>query len=125
MEMETTIISASGSPSPPWQSGTDSTGSAEVARLTGQSYAFATVNYTLIPSVTVEEQVHEVADSLGYLVRNAARLDFDLQQIIQMGHSSGAHVVTLLSTDGRYLKKAGLSHLSRWLKLQRSSGDHR
>ncbi|KAJ6143534.1 hypothetical protein N7471_002987 [Penicillium samsonianum] len=94
-----------------WRSGThlDSIGSAKVAHLTGQGYAFATVNYTLIPSVTVEEQVQEVADSLGYLVRNTARLDFDPQRIILMGHSSGAHVVTLLGTDERYLEKAGVS----------------
>ncbi|KAJ5511942.1 Alpha/beta hydrolase fold-3 [Penicillium expansum] len=94
-----------------WRSGTylDSIGSTKVAHLTGQGYAFATVNYTLIPSVTVEEQVQEVADSLGYLVKNAARLGFDPQRIILMGHSSGAHVVTLLGTDERYLEKAGIN----------------
>ncbi|KGO77827.1 Alpha/beta hydrolase fold-3 [Penicillium italicum] len=94
-----------------WQSGTylDSIGSTKVAHLTGQGYAFATVNYKLIPSVMVEEQVQEVADSLGYLVRNAATLDFDPQRIILMGHSSGAHVVTLLGTDERYLEKAGIN----------------
>lgn len=82
-------------------------GPAKSTHLTGQGYAFATVNYTLIPSVTVEEQVQEVADSLAYLVRNAATLDFDLQRII-LGHSSGAHVVTLLGTDERYFEKAGI-----------------
>ncbi|KAJ5382577.1 hypothetical protein N7517_000488 [Penicillium concentricum] len=83
-----------------WGSGTylDSIGF-KVDHLTGKGYAFATVNYTLIPSVTVEEQVQEVADSLGYLVRNATRLDIDPQRIILMGHSSGAHVITLLGTD--------------------------
>jgi acetyl esterase/lipase len=81
-----------------WQSGTymDSIGPAKVAHWTGQGYAFATINYTLIPSVAVEEQVQEVADSLGYLVINATRLDFDPQRIILMGHSSSAHIVTLL-----------------------------
>ncbi|KAJ6180866.1 Alpha/beta hydrolase fold-3 [Penicillium mononematosum] len=85
----------------------DSTGSAKVAHLTSQGYAFVTDKCTLVPSVTVEEQV-QVADSLGYLVRNAARLDFDPQRIILMGYSSGAHVVTLLGTDGIYLEKAGI-----------------
>ncbi|KAE8311221.1 hypothetical protein BDV41DRAFT_542869 [Aspergillus transmontanensis] len=62
-----------------WRSGTnlDSIGSAKVDHLTRLSYAFATINYTLIPVVTVEEQVQEVADSLGYLVKNAASLRFD------------------------------------------------
>ncbi|CAI7567015.1 unnamed protein product [Penicillium discolor] len=93
-----------------WRSGTylDSIGSAKVTHLISQGYAFATVNYTLIPSVTVEEQVQEVADSLAYLVRNAATLGFDPQRIILMGHSSGAHVATLLGTDERYSEKAGI-----------------
>ncbi|KAJ5420894.1 hypothetical protein N7465_003413 [Penicillium sp. CMV-2018d] len=83
-------------------------GPGKFTHLTAQGYAFATVNYTLIPSVTVEEQVQEVGDSLACLVRNAATLDFDLQRIILMGHSSGAHVVTLLGTDERYSEKAGI-----------------
>ena len=49
-----------------WKSGTylDLTGSAKVEHLTGLGYAFASVNYTLIHEVTVEDQVQEVADSV-------------------------------------------------------------
>ncbi|KAF4461215.1 Alpha beta hydrolase fold-3 [Fusarium albosuccineum] len=91
-----------------WNAGTylDSIGSAKVNHLTGQGYAFATVNYTLIPSITVEEQVQEVADSLSYLIDNAAELNIDPRQVVLMGHSSGAHVVTLLGTDSSYLECA-------------------
>ncbi|GAW16896.1 hypothetical protein ANO14919_063420 [Xylariales sp. No.14919] len=94
-----------------WKSGTylDSTGSAKVGHLTGKGYAFATVNYTLIPDVTVEEQVQEVADSLAYLVTNAAQLGFDSTRLVLMGHSSGAHVATLLGTDLSYLERAGVN----------------
>lgn len=94
-----------------WRSGThlDSIGSTKVAHLTSKGYAFATVNYTLIPTVTVEEQVQEVANSLGYLVKNAASIGFDPQRFILMGHSSGGHVVTLLGTDTSYLARAGVS----------------
>ncbi|KAI5926240.1 Alpha/Beta hydrolase protein [Camillea tinctor] len=94
-----------------WQFGTylDSIGSTKVSHLTAKGYAFATINYTLVPSVTVEEQVQEVANSLGYLVKNAARLGFDPARVILMGHSSGAHVVTLLGTDTGYLERAGVS----------------
>ncbi|KAE8132705.1 Alpha/Beta hydrolase protein [Aspergillus pseudotamarii] len=94
-----------------WRSGTnlDLIGSAKVDHLISKGYAFATVNYTLIPFITVEEQVQEVADSVGYLVKNAARLDFDPDRVILMGHSSGAHVVTLLGTDPSYLERAGIS----------------
>ena len=94
-----------------WRSGTylDSIGSAKVGYLIDKGYAFATVNYTLIPSVTVEEQVQEVANSINYLVENETRLDIDSERFILMGHSSGAHVVTLLGTDTSYLEQAGTS----------------
>ncbi|KAF2964043.1 hypothetical protein GQX73_g9531 [Xylaria multiplex] len=93
-----------------WRVGTylDSTGSTKVSHLTGNGYAFATVNYTLIPDVIVEDQVQEVADSLGYLVKHATELGFDSTRVVLMGHSSGAHVVTLLGTDLSYLERAGV-----------------
>ncbi|KAL4887546.1 Alpha/Beta hydrolase protein [Aspergillus karnatakaensis] len=93
-----------------WRAGTylDSIGSAKVSHLTNQGYAFATVNFSLLPSVTVEEQVQEVADAIGYLVRNAENLAFDAEKVILMGHSSGAHVAALLGTDASYLGHAGI-----------------
>ncbi|KAJ5626564.1 Alpha/beta hydrolase fold-3 [Penicillium herquei] len=95
-----------------WRSGTylDSVGSVKIDHLTNQGYAFATVNYTLIPSVTVEEQVQEVANSVDFLLKNVTGLDhFAPDRVILMGHSSGAHVVTLLGTDTKYLERAGVS----------------
>ncbi len=93
-----------------WRVGTylDSTGSAKVTHLVGRGYAFATVNYSLVPSVTVEEQVQEVADAVGFLVKKAADLDLDPKRVVLMGHSSGAHVVTLLGTDTSYFDNAGV-----------------
>lgn len=93
-----------------WRTGPylDSVGSAKVGHLTANGYAFASVNYTLIPDVKVEDQVQEVADSLGYLVKNATELDFDPMRLVLMGHSSGAHVATLLGTDISYLQRAGI-----------------
>lgn len=93
-----------------WQIGTylDSVGSAKVNHLLDQGYAFASVNFSLVPSVTVEAQVQEVAHAIGYLTNNAADLGIDAQELILMGHSSGAHVVTLLGTDSSYLSEAGV-----------------
>jgi acetyl esterase/lipase len=90
-----------------WRVGTylDSVGSAKVEYLTSKGYAFATVNYTLVPAVTVQEQVQEVAKAIKYLIENAMRLNFDSKRVILMGHSSGAHVATLLGTDTSYLAR--------------------
>ncbi|KAJ1568393.1 hypothetical protein HK405_002434 [Cladochytrium tenue] len=96
-----------------WRVGTylDSTGSAKVKHLTARGYTFASVNFSLVPTVTVEGQVQEVANALSYLVLDpgrAARLGIDPTRVVLMGHSSGAHVVTLLGTDPAYLARAGL-----------------
>lgn len=93
-----------------WQVGThlDSIGSGKVRHLLSQGYAFATVNFSLVPSVTVEAQVQEVAQAVGYLTRNCDGLGIDSRRLVLMGHSSGAHVVTLLGTDASYLEREGV-----------------
>ncbi|PTD06156.1 hypothetical protein FCULG_00012341 [Fusarium culmorum] len=80
-----------------WTIGTylDSVGSLKVKYLNDLGYAFASIDYALIPSVTVKEQVQEVADA----------------SVVLMGHSSGAHVVSLIGTDPSYAQKAGF-HIS-------------
>lgn len=94
-----------------WRVGTylDSLGSAKVAWLTGKGYAFASVNYTLIPTISVGQQVEECADAIAWLVQHAARLGLDGERIVLMGHSSGAHVASLIGTDGRYLESVGVA----------------
>ena len=64
-----------------WRSGTymDSVGSLEVQHLINNGYVFASVDYTLIPNVTVEEQVQEVANAVGYMVKNVESLKFDFE----------------------------------------------
>ncbi|KAM0342038.1 hypothetical protein ACHAPU_009766 [Fusarium lateritium] len=94
-----------------WMIGTylDSIGSAKVSHLTGLGYTVASIDYTLIPKITVKEQVQEVADSVAYLVKNAARHSTDPERVVLMGHSSGAHVVTLIGTDPSYAQQAGFN----------------
>ncbi|KAI7771884.1 hypothetical protein LZL87_006160 [Fusarium oxysporum] len=94
-----------------WTIGTylDSTGSKKVSYFNGLGYAFASINYTLIPKITVKEQVQEIADSVAYLIKHAEELNIDPERVVLMGHSSGAHVVTLLGTDPSYTQKAGFS----------------
>jgi len=71
-----------------------------------QGYAFASVNYRLVPSCTVEEQAQDVAHAVAYLVRNAEKLGFDGKRVALIGHSAGAHLVALVGTDLSYLKIA-------------------
>ena len=74
-----------------------------------QGYAFASINYRLVPAATVEEQAADVAAAVQAIVERADALGVDRHRIVLMGHSAGAHLVALVGTDPRYLKGAGLS----------------
>ncbi|KAJ4352572.1 uncharacterized protein N0V89_007921 [Didymosphaeria variabile] len=86
----------------------DSIGSKKIEHFLRAGYAFESANYTLVPHVSVQEQVQEVANAVSYLFQHAENLGFDADRIVLMGHSSGAHVAALLGTDTTYLAKAGV-----------------
>ncbi len=83
--------------------------SAKLTNWQAKGYAVASLNYRLVPDVTVEEQAQDVADAVAYLKGSAARLGFDPRRLVLVGHSAGAHLVALVGTDPKYLRKAGLS----------------
>jgi acetyl esterase/lipase len=94
-----------------WKRGSkdNASGPWKAPHYTQAGYAYASINYRLVPAATIEQQAADVAASLRYLIDNAARLGFDPSRIVIMGHSAGAHLVALVGTDEQYLKGAGLS----------------
>lgn len=85
------------------------TGMQKVEHFTREGFAFASMNYRLVPEATVEQQVADVAAAVAWLRGHAARLGIDASRIVLMGHSAGAHLVALVGTDPQYLAAAGLS----------------
>jgi acetyl esterase/lipase len=94
-----------------WQRGSkdNATGRWKASHYPGEGYAFASIDYRLVPEATVEQQAADVASAVRALVDRAAELGIDRRRIVLMGHSAGAHLVALAGTDERYLKGAGLS----------------
>lgn len=94
-----------------WQRGSkdNATGRFKPVHYPEQGYAFASINYRLVPAATVEQQAADVASAVRALIDRAAALGIDRRRIVLMGHSAGAHLVALVGTDERYLKGAGLS----------------
>jgi acetyl esterase/lipase len=93
-----------------WSSGdkADEAGSAKPQFMLDRGFAFASVNYRLVPEATVQEQVQDVADAIGLFVKDAPRLGVNPRRIYLMGHSSGGHIAALLGTDPSYLRRAGV-----------------
>ncbi len=94
-----------------WRMGNkeNATGTPKITHLRDAGYAFATIDYRLVPEAPVEQQAEDVAAALGWLIGHARELGFDPQRVVLMGHSAGAHLAALVGTDPGYLAKVGLS----------------
>ncbi len=68
-------------------------------------WAFATTNYRLVPDARVEDQAADIAAAVALLRRQPG---VDGNRIVLMGHSAGAHLVSLVGTDPTYLQAAGV-----------------
>ena len=78
----------------------------KVAHFLGRGWAFASVNYRLVPAASVESQAADIAAALAWLRANAAANRLDANRIVLMGHSAGAHLAALVATDPAYLAAA-------------------
>jgi arylformamidase len=66
---------------------------------TQNGFHFASAGYRVLPDAPVEEQARDVARALRTMRVEAARLGFDPDSIVLMGHSAGAHLAALVATN--------------------------
>lgn len=85
------------------------TGMQKVEHFRSEGYAFASLDYRLVPAATVEQQAADIAAAIAWLRGRAGELGIDASRIVVMGHSAGAHLAALVGTDPRYMAAAGLS----------------
>lgn len=64
-----------------------------------QGTLLVSVNYRLLPETKPDGQVADVATALAWLQRELPALGGDPKRLILMGHSAGAHLITLLSAS--------------------------
>ena len=70
---------------------------------TKQNWIFISINYRLVPDVTVQQQTQDIAEALIYIQKQAPNWHADSKRLVLMGHSSGAHLVSLLTTRPLWL----------------------
>ena len=73
-----------------------------------KGFVLVSVNYRLMPAVTLKNIMADLAQSVHWVRDHAAEHRGDPNSLIIMGHSAGAHLAALLCTDDRYLKAAGV-----------------
>ncbi len=79
----------------------------------GRTYAragitFVTLNYRLSPAVQHPAHVEDVATAIAWVKANIAEYGGDPRRVFLMGHSAGAHLVSLVVTDRQFLATHGI-----------------
>ena len=79
----------------------------KVARWVPKGFVFISVNYRLHPAVNVLQEAHDVATALAAAQSRAATWGGDASKFILMGHSAGAHLVSLINASPTLAQREG------------------
>ncbi|MFZ3186573.1 MAG: alpha/beta hydrolase [Pseudomonas sp.] len=71
----------------------------KVKRWLPKGFIFVSINYRLLPDTAPQQQAEDVARALAFAQRQAASWGGDRNKVILLGHSAGAHLVSLLAAD--------------------------
>ncbi|MHC4661021.1 MAG: alpha/beta hydrolase [Planctomycetota bacterium] len=74
-----------------------------------EGFILVSINYRLSPKVVHPVHVQDVAEAVVWVHDNINKYGGDPDRIFVMGHSAGAHLAALVSTDDRRLKAMGKS----------------
>ncbi|GAA0795867.1 alpha/beta hydrolase [Marinobacterium sediminicola] len=73
----------------------------------GRGYVTVIVDHRKYPQVRFPEFVHDGASALAWVHDHIDRFGGDPDRLFLAGHSSGAHIASLLAADERYLQAQG------------------
>jgi len=92
-----------------WQTGDKSSVQLKPQVFMEKGFVFVSTNYRLLPSVEMGTIIRDIAKSIRWVHDHIAEHGGDPKRLLVMGHSAGAQLAALISTDERYLKAEGLS----------------
>lgn len=79
----------------------------KVARWLPRGFIFVSINYRMLPT-SLDVQAQDVASAVAYVQSHASTWGGDGHRIILMGHSAGAHLVSLVGSEPQYFANTGL-----------------
>jgi acetyl esterase/lipase len=79
----------------------------KVPYFTGRGWVLVSLNYRLLPAADPLVQAQDVAGALTWVHDRIERYGGDPNQLFLMGHSAGAHLVSLVATDFGWLERSG------------------
>lgn len=85
----------------------------KVRLFNANNYVFVSVNYRLSSFFNTKVQYpshpNDVADAVKWIYEHIASYGGDPENIVLMGHSAGAHIVSLLGTSEKFLPQRGIA----------------
>lgn len=79
----------------------------KVPHWTSQGQVFVSINYRMVPAADPLAQADDVARALAFVQMQAASWGVRPARVVLMGHSAGAHLVSLLSADPSIAMRQG------------------
>jgi acetyl esterase/lipase len=89
----------------------------------GKGWILVSIDYRLLPETKPLEQARDVARALAFVQGKAGAWGGDASRIVLVGHSSGAHLATLLSADPALAAAAGAKPWRATLALDSAAFD--
>lgn len=80
----------------------------KLARWVPRGFVLVSVGYRMLPQADVPTQAADVARAVAYVQDHAAQWGGDGRQLILMGHSAGAHLVSLLTSSPQLGREHGV-----------------
>ncbi len=94
-----------------WHRGDKKNVGEKASYFTKKGFVFVSTNYRLADgssNIKHPLQIQDIAAALAWVFDNIQRFNGDNQKIFVMGHSAGAHLAALISTNQKYLSQQGL-----------------
>jgi acetyl esterase/lipase len=79
----------------------------KVERWVPRGFVFVSINYRMLPSADVLQQAADVSRALAYAQQHANGWGASANKVILIGHSAGAHLVSLLTANPDLARKEG------------------
>lgn len=95
----------------------------KVQHWVSKGWTFVSVNYRLVPAVTPVVQAEDIARALAFVQSKAPNWGADPGRCVLMGHSAGAHLVSLVSSDPGIAARAGAKPWSATVAIDSAAFD--
>lgn len=82
-----------------------------------KGYTFISTNYRLVPDVNVNEQAKDVAKALAFSQNYLKTYGIKSKNFTLMGHSAGAHLVSLLASSPNLVNSIGVKPWSATISI--------